>query len=73
MHVCQEFAHMGQDSGHARKLGQHEYVILVDHRENTSLADVRRTLQHEACHIQVDLKESEEHGLAFQECMTRFR
>jgi hypothetical protein len=54
------------------ELSEHEFRIWIDRRENTSVADVRDTLQHEACHIQVDWKEPEEHGPAFQECMKRF-
>jgi hypothetical protein len=34
----------------------------VDQNENTSLADVRETSEHEGCHVFVDWKEPEEHG-----------
>jgi len=58
--------------GEAQKLGEHEFVIRVDRRENTSIADVRRTLEHEVCHVYVDWQEPEEHGPAFLQCMGRF-
>ena len=50
-----------------------QIAILVRLRENTSIADVRDTLQHEACHDFVDWQETEEHGPMFQECMNRFQ
>jgi len=42
--------------------------------KNTSLAEVRRTLRHKSCHVFVDWKEPEEHGLMFRACtcMERF-
>ena len=58
--------------GEAQKLGERDYRIWIDRRENTSLADVRDTLQHEACHVFVDWKESEMHGLKIRECVARF-
>jgi hypothetical protein len=67
-----EWVRLDQESGEARKLGEHEFVILVDRRENTSVAEVRETLFHESCHIFVDWKEPEEHGPMFQECMAKF-
>src|SRR6266704_4475540 len=62
-----EWASLDQDSGQARKLGDGEFLILVDRNENTSLAEVRRTLAHESCHIYVNWQEQEEHGPAFRE------
>jgi hypothetical protein len=70
--VTVEWATLDRDSGQARKLGEREFVILVDRRENTSVADVRGTLEHEACHVFVDWKEPEEHGPIFQRCIARF-
>jgi len=67
-----EWRTMDNRLGEAEKLGEHDYRIWIDRRENTSLADVRDTLQHEACHVFVDWKESEEHGAKFLECMKRF-
>jgi SprT-like family len=58
--------------GEAQKLGEHDYRIWIDRRENTSIADVRNTLQHEACHVFVDWQELEEHGAMFRECVLRF-
>jgi hypothetical protein len=58
--------------GEARKLGDGEYLIFVDRRENTSFADVNDTLRHEACHVYVDWKEKEKHGPMFRACATRF-
>jgi hypothetical protein len=58
--------------GEAQKLGEHEYQICVDRRENASIAEVRETLQHESCHVFVDWQEPEEHGPMFQACMRRF-
>ena len=51
--------------GQARKFSDGEFVILVDRRDNTSFAEVRRTLQNESCHVFVDWKESEMHGAMF--------
>ncbi len=68
-----EWQTMDDRLGEAQKLGEHDYRIWIDRRENTSLADVRDTLQHEACHVFVDWKESEMHGSMFRECMSRFR
>jgi hypothetical protein len=34
-----EWSHLDQESGEARKLAEREFVILVDRRENTSVAD----------------------------------
>jgi len=48
--------------GGAEKIGEHDYRIWIDRRENTSIADVRDTLQHEVCHVLVDWQEAEEHG-----------
>jgi hypothetical protein len=45
--------------------GGGEFLILVDRNENTSRAEVRRTLRHESCHVFVDRKEPEEHGPMF--------
>ena len=56
-----EWNHLDQDSGQARKLGEREFVIMVDRSENTSVADVRETLEHEACHVYVDWREKDEH------------
>jgi hypothetical protein len=70
--VWVEWSHLDQEGGEARKLGEHEFLILVDQGENTSLADLRRTLAHESCHVFVDWQEPEEHGPMFQECMKRF-
>jgi hypothetical protein len=70
--VTVEWSHLDQDSGEARRFGEHEFVILVDRRENTSITDVHRTLQHEACHVFVDWQEKEGHGAMFQVCMRRF-
>ncbi|SRR5713101_7332437 len=67
-----EWSHLDQDSGQARKFSDGEYLILIDQRENTSIADVRDTLQHEVCHVFVDWQESEEHGAMFQACMKKF-
>jgi hypothetical protein len=67
-----EWQTMDNRLGEAEKLGEHDYRIWIDRRENTSLADVRDTLRHEACHVFVDWKESEEHGAMFQDCMKRF-
>jgi hypothetical protein len=36
--------------------------VLLDRRENTSLAEVRRPLRHKSCHVFVDREEAEEHG-----------
>jgi hypothetical protein len=47
-------------------------LIVVDRDENTSIAKVRETLQHEACHVFVDWQEPEEHGPMFRACMNRF-
>jgi hypothetical protein len=47
-------------------------LIVVDRNENTSIAELRKTLQHEACHVFVDFQEPEEHGPMFQACMKRF-
>jgi hypothetical protein len=58
--------------GEAQKLGEHDYWIGIARRENTSIVDVRDTLQHEACHVFVDWKEPEAHGPMFQACMKRF-
>jgi len=66
--VLVEWSYLDQKSGETRKLGEHEFVILVDRRENTSLAEVRSTLQHESCHVFLG-QESEEHGPMFQACM----
>jgi len=33
----------------AQKLDEHDYRIWIDRRENPSIANVRGTLQHEAC------------------------
>jgi hypothetical protein len=52
--------------------GHGEFLILVDGNENTSLADVRCTLQHEAVSRDVAWKEPEEHGPMFRECMKKF-
>jgi len=68
-----EWSHLDQDSGQARKFSDGEYLILVDRLDNTSFAEVRRTLQHESCHVFVDWKEPEEHGAMFQGCMARYR
>ncbi len=57
----------------AQKIGEYDYRIWIDRRENTSIADVRDTLQREACRVSVDWKEQEAHGPMFQECMTQFR
>ena len=54
------------------KSGERQFLVLLDRRENTSLAEVRRTLQYESCHVFVDWREKEEHGPMFQECMRRF-
>jgi hypothetical protein len=62
-----------QRHGFGSQLPSYEYQILIDRRENTSIEDVRRTLEHESCHIFVDWKEQEEHGRMFQDCATRFR
>jgi hypothetical protein len=67
-----EWGHLDQERGETRKLNPGEFLILVDQNENTSIADVRQTLQHEACHVFVDWQEPEEHGPMFQECMSRF-
>ncbi len=58
--------------GEAQKLGERDYRICIDRRENTSIADVRDTLQHEACHVFVDWREEEQHGSMFRECIKRF-
>ena len=58
--ITVEWDYLDQETGEARKLAEHEYVILVDRTENTSAADVRLTLEHEACHVFVDWKEPEE-------------
>jgi hypothetical protein len=70
--VTVEWSHLDQERGEARKLGEREFSIVVDQGENTSIADVCRTLQYEACHVFVDWQEPEEHGPMFQECMERF-
>ena len=44
-----EWQMMDNRLGEAQKLGEHDYRIWIDRRENTSLSDVRDTLQHEAC------------------------
>ncbi|SRR6266404_1030251 len=67
-----EWRTMDDRLGEAEKLGEHDYRIWIDRRENTSIADVRDTLQHEACHVFVDWQEAEEHGKLFQDCMLRF-
>jgi len=68
-----EWSHLDQDSGQARKFSDGEFLIMVDRRDNTSFAEVRRTVQHESCHVFVDWKEKEEHGAMFQRCMARYR
>ena len=65
-----EWSHQDQESGEARRLGDREYQILIGRRENTSITDVHQTLEHQACHVQVDWKE---HGPAFRACMARYR
>ncbi|SRR5216683_300083 len=70
--VTVEWQTMDNRLGEAQKLGEHDYRIWIDRRENTSIADVRDTLQHEACHVFVDWREPEMHGAMFQECMKRF-
>lgn len=64
--------HLDQERGETRKFGEGDILILVDQGENTSLADVRETLQHEACHVLVDWQELDKHGPMFQACMERF-
>ena len=71
--VTLEWSHLDQDSGQARKFSDGGYLVLVDRRDNTTFAEVRRTLQHESCHVFVDWKESEMHGPEFRACMKRFR
>src|ERR1700676_2403965 len=68
-----EWRSLDGKSGEARKFSDGEFLVLVDQTENTSSGEVRETLQHEACHVFVDWKESEEHGPMFQACMNRFR
>jgi hypothetical protein len=51
------WSHPDQDSGQARKFSDGEFLTLVDRRDNTSFAEVRRTLQHESCHVFVDWRE----------------
>jgi hypothetical protein len=70
--VTVEWADLDQERGESRKLGDGEFLVLVDQNENTSIAEVRDTLQHEACHVFVDWQEPEEHGPTFQACMKRF-
>ena len=70
--VSVEWQKLDGKLGEAQKLGEHDYRIWVDRRENTSIADVRDTLQHEACHVFVDWQEAEEHVAMFRECMKRF-
>ena len=68
-----EWRTMDNRLGEAEKLGEHDYRIWIDRRRNTSIAEVRVTLQHEACHVFVDWKESEEHGAMFRGCVKRFK
>jgi len=70
--VTVEWQTMDNRLGEAQKLGEHDYRIWIDRRENTSIADVRDTLQHEACHVFVDWREPEMHGAMFQECIKLF-
>jgi hypothetical protein len=70
--VTVEWADLDQELGRVQKIRDGEFLILVDQHENTSSAEVRETLQHEACHVFVDWQEPEEHGPMFQDCMARF-
>ena len=67
-----EWRTLDDNLGEAQKLGEHDYRIWIDRRENTSITKARDTLQHEACYVFVDWKEPEEHGPMFQACMKRF-
>jgi hypothetical protein len=67
-----EWRTMDNRLGETEKLGEHDYRIGIDRRKNTSIAGVRDTLQHEACHVFVDWQEAEEHGAMFKNCMLRF-
>ena len=67
-----EWRTLDAERGEARKYGEHDFVIFVDRRENTSIADVRRTLEHEACHVAVTWREPEEHGPIFSACVKRY-
>ena len=71
--VTVEWRTMDSRLGEAQKLGEHDYRIWIDRRENTSISDVRDTLEHEACHVFVDWQESEEHGAMFRDCMKKFK
>jgi len=67
-----EWGHLDQEYGETRRFDDGKILILVDHNENTSASEVRRTLRHEACHIFVGSREPEEHGPMFRACMERF-
>ncbi|HJZ65069.1 MAG TPA: SprT-like domain-containing protein [Candidatus Acidoferrum sp.] len=68
-----EWGHLDQEYGETRRFDDGKILILVDHNENTSLNDIRRTLQHESCHVFVGSREQEEHGPMFQACMKRYK
>ncbi len=70
--VTVEWADLDEELGRVQKIRDGDFLISVDRNENTSLAEVQETLQHEACHVFVDFQEPEEHGPMFQTCMERF-
>jgi hypothetical protein len=70
--VTIEWSHLDQERGESRKLGEDEFLIRVDPNDVTTARELKGVLAHEACRIQVDWKEPEEHGPLFYECMKRF-
>ena len=64
-----EYGNLDNDYGETTFNGP-SITIILDINENVSESDVRVTLQHEMCHVQVFPDQT--HGLDWQKCMERF-
>jgi hypothetical protein len=54
-------------------LDENYFVIVLAPKWNTTEAETRKTIQHEACHVATWEKEDDAHGPLFQDCMRRFQ